>query len=93
MGGKMRSNVKTLVVLTVLLVIVLSFLVMAKYFNAGVALTIKGGELAVTAPNLVHLSKYLNGCRYQLDIRNTFVVPFVFLLLLWRITLIRRKYI
>ena len=87
----MRNNVKTLVVLTVLLVIVLSLLVMTKYFNAGLALTIKGGELAVTVPNLAHLSKYLNGCRYQLDIMNTLVVPFILLLLFWRTLLLRRK--
>lgn len=90
MGGKMRSTIKTFVILTILVVLVLSVLSLAKYYN--VRLGIASGDsskLTLTMSGLTHQSACLSARAYQFDIYNICLVSFLFVVTSWRALLIR----
>ncbi|UCF42355.1 MAG: hypothetical protein JSV99_07035, partial [Planctomycetota bacterium] len=89
-GGKMRSTIKTFVILTALAVIVLSLVGLAKYFD--IRLGIASGDsskLTLTVPGLTHQSACLSARAYQFDIYNICLAGFLFVVTSWRALLIR----
>jgi hypothetical protein len=89
-GGKMRSTFKIFVILTILAVLVLSVLILTKYYN--VRLGIASGDsskLTLTVPGLTHQSACLSARAYHLDVYNICLGSFLFVVISWRALLIR----
>ena len=64
-------------------------LCLAKHLDsqAGIAIT-NADQLTVRLPYVPHISSYLNGCEYQLNIYNNCTFIFLAVLVLWRILLL-----
>jgi hypothetical protein len=92
MGDKMFSRFKTLAIFAAVVAVVLSVLVLAKYFNAGLAFAVDNSHrLAAALPNLTNLSEHLDTGQYRSYLKDIALVAFLFLLLLWRVLLLRRS--
>jgi CRP-like cAMP-binding protein len=92
MGDKMHRRIKTLAISAAVVAVVLSVLVLAKYFNAGLALAVANSHrLAAALPNLTNLSEHLDIGRYRSYLKDIALIAFLFLLLLWRALLLRRS--
>jgi len=64
-------------------------LCLAKYFDSQAGITITNADqLTVRLPYVPHISSYLNGSEYQLDIYNGCTLIFLAVLVLWRILLL-----
>lgn len=89
----MKTRTKKSAIRTALLSVVLFALILTKYSSNGFPSAAIARQLAVVASNLVHLTKSLNLCQYNLEIGNICLVAFVVLLFLWRSLLIRKAQI
>jgi len=85
----MHSRFKTLAIFAAVVAVVLSVLVLAKYFNAGSALAVNNSHRLAAA--LTNLSAYIHAGQYRSYLKDTALVAFLFLLLLWRALLLRRS--
>ncbi|MHC4911683.1 MAG: hypothetical protein ACYTE5_01610 [Planctomycetota bacterium] len=86
----MRSTIKTFVILTILAVLVLSVLSLGKYYNVRLGIASgDNGKLTLTVPGLTHQSACLSARGYQLDMYNTCLASFLFVVISWRALLIR----
>jgi hypothetical protein len=86
----MQSKVKTFLILTVMAVVILSALGLARYFN--VHLGIASGDsskLTLTVPGLTNHSTHLSARAYHFDINNICLAGFLFIATSWRALLIR----
>lgn len=89
----MESRIKRLVVLSISFIVILSVLGLMKYFNIG--LGIASGDsckLALTVPDLPHLSRYLDGGQYQFDIKNICLAAYLFVLTSLRALFLRNTW-
>ncbi len=92
----MRGKIKTLAILTTVLVVVLSGLGLAKYLHVqSGSMVCDGNEVTLEVSCLTHfgtqLGTYLNGYGYQFSIIEKMCLPgFVFLLVISRTSLIRK---
>jgi hypothetical protein len=87
----MESKIKRLLVLSTSFIVILSVLGLVKYFNIG--LGVASGDsckLALTVPNLTHLSRYLDGGQYQFDIRSICLAAYLFMLISFRSLFLRK---
>ena len=86
----MRSRIKTLLILAIVAVVILSVLGLVKYTGMGVGFSAVGGhKLMLTLPNLTRLSSHLNGGEYQFNIENICFAGFTLLLAVSRACLLR----
>jgi hypothetical protein len=92
MGDGMHSRIKTLAISAAVVAVVLSVLVLAKYFNTGLALAVNNSHrLAAALPNLTNLSEHLDIGQYRSYLKDIAFVAFLFLLLLWRVLFLGRS--
>lgn len=89
MGDEMHSRIKTLAIFAAVVAVVLSVLVLAKYFNAGSAFAADNSFKLSAA--LTNLSAYIHAGQYRSYLKDIALVAFLFLLLLWRALLLRRS--
>lgn len=81
----MHRRIKTLAISATVVAAVLSALVLAKYFNTGLAFAVDNSHrLAAALPNLTNLSKYLDISQYRSYLKDIALIAFLLLLLLWR---------
>jgi hypothetical protein len=86
----MHKKIKTLAIFVTVVTVVLSISVLAKYFNAGLALAVNNSHrLAAALPNLTNLREHLNISQYLSYLKDVDFIAFLFLLLLWRTLLLR----
>lgn len=86
----MRSTIKTFVILTILAVLILSVLGLAKYYNIRLGIASgNGSKLTLTVPGLTHQNACLSARAYHFDIYNICLVTFLFVVTSWRALLIR----
>jgi len=75
----------------IFVVVVLSLLALARYFNAGLTFVVENGcKLTAALPGLANLSKYLNSRQYQIYIEDLSLIAFLILLVYWRAFFLRR---
>jgi len=87
----MEGKIKRLVILSISFIVILSVLGLVKYFNIGLGIASgDSSKLALTVPNLTHLSRHLDGGQYQFDIRNICLAAYLFMLILFRSLFLRK---
>jgi hypothetical protein len=92
MGDKMHRRIKTLAIFAAVVAIVLSVLVLAKYFNAGLASAGNNSHrLAAAPPNPTNIREHLDISRYLSYLKDTAFIALLFLLPLWRVVLLRKS--
>jgi len=88
----MQGRTKKLAISTTAVVVVLSVLALAKYFNAGLAFAVDNScRLAAALPNLTNLSEHLNTGQYRSFFENISLVAFLLLLALWRTLFLKKQ--
>ena len=81
----MQSRIKILVI------VVLSLLALARYFNSGLTFVVENScKLTAALPGLTNLSKCLSSRQYQIYIEDLSLIAFLILLVSWRTFFVRR---